>query len=587
VCSDDASDIREELREEIKGMIAPSATSRRICSEMNALPPNGFARFDDKIGKALKYVDRMEIDVKISARRRAVLRRYSGCKKEHGELTGNVARYKARVRHEKRKKEKDQRNKYKKILHRIALQHKPFYQYSTKHRTDRIFPYNNSALMLPSEVRDILCEGLYDVDLKSAHLYIAAWLWGAEGALETLTQEGYSVWDDLMEHCRPLFEKQGLEVPREGMKLYEDVKAGMKVMIYSIVYGMPAPSMQAKVTKTLKPILGPDVGEHLRTHSLIQQMLEARDEKLQGMKPGDVIKCPSGLRIKVEKEYKEEDPEGEDLVGPKTAMAALAQSYEQELMTVLLDVAEEREEFQPLLWLHDGTACRARHLNALQNDVDAALQEKREELTEFAGKDMTIPAVFEIEEIEAPDLPPRNVGDRIASAGGGAVRLKGGETAVRVDEETGEELSQAGQLLLKHEHEFYKVGKTYIQVTDDGYEVASDPFPTDKLWQKLDKDGSDDNSTSSEAETEDKPPEEKSADGAGGPLRKKGQSHDSVGSTAGASNDSPDWAESRPPRPRQKTSSESPKQTTGATSHDGRRSVIARVGTRRKSDPRP
>ena len=177
-------------------------------------------------------------------------------------------------------------------------------------------------------------------------------------------------------------------------------------------------------------------------------------------------------------------PQNEELVGPKSAVATQAQAYEQELMSVLLGVSEDRERFDLMLWLHDGAVCKARHPNAVEDAVNEALEAKREELTSFAGKDTLIPAVFEIEEIEAPDLPPGDVHERIASAGGGALRLRGGETAVRVDPETGEEESvPAGtKLLLAREHELYRIAEAHIRITDDGYRIESDPYPQEKIF---------------------------------------------------------------------------------------------------------
>ncbi len=484
----EASDMRAQIEEELSESQGPSPTAHRIRRAMNNLPSNTFSRFNDRLEDAFEYVRRMEVDVTIPARKKAALRCMSGCEKDDdtGELTRNVSRYKARLRYEKRKKAEEQRDEYFQVLQDVAKQHKPYYNFSSKGRTDRIFSYNNSVLLLPSEVREILCEGLYDVDLKSAHLSIAAWLWNAEEALERLSQDDYSLWVDLMEHLRPLFEKQGVGVPKKEDPLYDRVKGGLKIMVYSVVYGMPASALQAEVTKTLKPILGSNVGERLRAHPLIQELLEKRDEKLTELEPGDVLEGPTGIRIEVEKTLGEEDGDGQDRIGPKTAMACIAQSFEQELMSVLLDVAEDRDRFQPLLWLHDGAACNARYLNALKTDLEEALLEKRKELTEFAGRDTLIPAEFEIEEIQAPELPPEDVHGRIAAAGGGVLRLKNGETAVKVDAKDGRELESAEtNVLVKREHEHYRISDSYVRVTEDGYSVESDPYLEDKLWQPV------------------------------------------------------------------------------------------------------
>jgi hypothetical protein len=278
----------------------------------------------------------------------------------------------------------------------------------------------------------------------------------------------------------------------------------------------------------------------LREHDVISGIMQKRDEILEGLGPGDTLEAPSGIEIKVEVGL---DNEGEDdydhLVGPKSAVATQAQAYEQELMSVLLDVAEERDRFNILLWLHDGTACSARYPNAVESAVNEALQAKRRELTAFAGKDTLLPAIFEVEEIEAPDLPPKDVHERVENAGGGVVRLKDGETVVRVDPETGEELEPVGdQMLLKREHALYKVANTYVRITDDGYSIESDPFPEDQLWQKLDSSTSSTSSNETTNRNESQSPEERqdtceTAPGAESPS-KEASSPDSDTSTTGA-----------------------------------------------------
>jgi hypothetical protein len=139
----------------------------------------------------------------------------------------------------------------------------------------------------------------------------------------------------------------------------------MKIMVYSTVYGMPASSIQTNVTKTLKPILGPEVGKHLKKHAVITQLIDARDEQLKGLKPGETIEAPTSIEIEVEVSLEEEKEDDCHKVGPRSALATQAQSYEQELMSVLIDVAREREDFRPLLWLHDGAECVARRPNGV------------------------------------------------------------------------------------------------------------------------------------------------------------------------------------------------------------------------------
>lgn len=305
----------------------------------------------------------------------------------------------------KNKQERDQRQEYFNALSAIADQHQPFYTFSNTGRTDRVFGYNKGVLTLPKEVRAILCQDFVEVDLKSAHLLIAAWLWDADEALETLSDEEYSIWDDLMEHYKPLFEENGHKVPEKGDGLYGAVKAALKVAVYSTVYGMDEIAIKGRVTKSLGDILGDEAGKHLDDHPIIAELLERRDEKLREMEVGDVLHGPTGIRIEIE----EGPDENGDGVDPKSAMATLAQSYEQAAMQIILELERDRQlsdsrnYFRTALWLHDGAFVDLRYENARVEDLNERLERRCEELAEHAGKDTPMPAFFDVEAIELPE----------------------------------------------------------------------------------------------------------------------------------------------------------------------------------------
>lgn len=297
-----------------------------------------------------------------------------------------------------------QRDYYLSQLSAIGRQHQPFYTFSSKGHTDRVFGYNDGLLNLPSEVRAILCQDFVEVDLRSAHLLIAAWLWEAGDALSQLRKESYSIWEDLMRHLKPLFHDQGQSVPSPGEQLFSRVKATLKKAVYSTVYGMPAPSIQATVTRDLKSILGRKVGERLRNHSIIGELLSKRQQKLREMEVGSVIEGPTGIRVEIE------EPVGGDGVDPRSAMATLAQSYEQAAMRVILELERDlenqggRNHFKIAVWLHDGAYVKMRSLRARTKDLDERLRKRCEDLADFAGKSMHLPAFFEVEEIEPPSV---------------------------------------------------------------------------------------------------------------------------------------------------------------------------------------
>ena len=103
---------------------------------------------------------------------------------------------------------------------------------------------------------------------------------------------------------------------------------------------MHAPSIQAQVTRDLKDILGPEAGEHFRGHPIIAELLRKRDEELAEMEVGDVLIGPTGIRIEIEQGI---DSDG-DGVDPRSAMATLAQSYEQSAMQVILEMERDRDQ---------------------------------------------------------------------------------------------------------------------------------------------------------------------------------------------------------------------------------------------------
>lgn len=383
-------EVQEGLRDERHK--APSVGAQKTFEMLNFGCGEGlrsgrlFSKMEDHLDMAFEYVRRMSIDPDTSKKEEETWEDW---------------------RDRKRKQQADERDKYFDALSAIADQHQPFYTFSKTGRTDRLFAYNRGVLDLPSEVRKILCQDFLEVDLRSAHLLIAAWLWDADEALDKLRRENYSIWNDLMEHYEPLFNANGHKVPEPGEDLYKTVKAALKRAVYSTVYGMHAPSIQAQVTKNLKDILGPEAGEHWRGHPIMAELLKKRDKKLREMEVGDVLHGPTGIRIEIEQGLDENG----DGVDPKSAMATLAQSYEQAAMQVILELERERQQaesysyFRVALWLHDGAYVSLRSKRARRKDLNARLRERCKELAVFAGKEVPMPAFFEVETVEPPSLP--------------------------------------------------------------------------------------------------------------------------------------------------------------------------------------
>jgi hypothetical protein len=340
---------------------------------------------------AYAMVNRMAISFELSAKTKA-----GKTEEQINELRQNL--------------ERGLRRYYLTVLRAIEGQAKPFYRPSRKGKTDRVFGLNRSLLNLPKRVRAILCQGLYEIDLKSAHLLIAAWLWDAEKPLAWLSEPENSIWDELIEHYGPLFAEQDYQTPTNGEKLYSDVKAVLKKAVYSTVYGMAASSIQDQVTRRLGGILGSRAGAHFRSHWMIEELLAKRDEKLEELSAKTSHRGPTGIQINIDPDNNSSEDSNSG-VDAKSAMATLAQAYEQAMMSVVLDLEADRDSsdsqnnFRVFLWLHDGVYVQMRSPNARRKDLENRLEKKCRDLADFAGKETPLPAFFEIGEVEAPEIP--------------------------------------------------------------------------------------------------------------------------------------------------------------------------------------
>jgi len=352
---------------------APSDTSRRIWQHMNAVDARHLNRITEHVPAAVDRVRTRPYDVSIEKR---VGESYQAHKAREKRLTDSLRRY------------------HWNVLRSIESQHKPFYRFSSAGRTDRIFGWNRSVLDLPRDVRSILCQGMHNIDLKSAHLCIAASIWQAEEAQERVSDPRYSVWDDLAEHYAPLIERATGD-PAPSRELYARIKAALKPAVYSVVYGMPEPNVKGELTKAFRDVIGYDVGSeagmHFGEHDLMRSLFDARARVRRCILRDGGMRAADGRFIHV-------NPAMNNPAA--SVLATVAQSYEQELMSVLVDYETHREatvsrnRFNVLLWLHDGAYVRLRSERARMKDV-------RKRLTEKAA-DLGVIAHFDHERVTAP-----------------------------------------------------------------------------------------------------------------------------------------------------------------------------------------
>jgi hypothetical protein len=372
-----------EERLEDKAEDAPSKTAARVLRHMNGQSSKTTSKITDHVPEALRHVERRSYEVDLTWDRRM-----------HFQAQMNRVE---RIRGYQRRFDRE-------VVKSIAHQHKPFYRFSPNGRTDRIFSANHSALILPSDVRKVLCQDFHEIDLKSAHLMIAAWLWGADRAKAKLRREDYSVWDDLERHYGPLIAERFGTPDGLPDSEWSTFKGALKGALYSVVFGMNEANVKGNLTRELKPLLGEEAGGHFGRHELIRDLLDARQEQFIQIQRQEGMKAAGGRWIDLRSRIKVAQREGRSNVMQAAAakvLGTVAQSYEMELMSVLVDLEQERESrdsrnyFKVAFWLHDGAYVQARSIGARMKDLDERLEQKAQELG--------VHARFEHEPIEPPN----------------------------------------------------------------------------------------------------------------------------------------------------------------------------------------
>ncbi len=361
---------------------APSETAARVLRHMNGQSSKTTSKITDHVPETLRYVQRRSYEVDLTWDRRM-------------HFQANMNRLE-RIRGYQRRFDRS-------VVKSIAHQHKPFYRFSPNGRTDRIFSANHSVLILPSDVRKVLCQDYHEIDLKSAHLMIAAWLWGADRAKAKLRREDYSVWDDLERHYGPLIAERFGTPDGLPDSEWSTFKGALKGALYSVVFGMNEANVKGNLTRELKPLLGEEAGAHFGRHKLIRDLLNARQEQFIQIQRQGGMKAGGGRRIDLRSRIKVAQREGRSNVMQAAAakvLGTVAQSYEMELMSVLVDYEQELQDtskrFRVAFWLHDGAYVQIpRSVGARMKELDERLEQKAEQLG--------VHARFEDEPIEPPN----------------------------------------------------------------------------------------------------------------------------------------------------------------------------------------
>ena len=216
----------------------------------------------------------------------------------------------------------------------IASQPKPFYQPTTKGKTTRIFPLNLSLLNLQKDIRRILTRDWIDYDLKSAQLAIIAKLWELENVLKFL-EERKSIWTSLFDHMG--FDRS---IP------LSTVKPDLKDALYALVYGKERNEFERDLFKQVKEFIT-NPTEKFFSHPIIEVVFRTREKELERIVENGGAEDSFGEWIPI-------NPKQKPKKAKRSVMSIVAQSFELKLLLPVVELAERTNDFNILLWQHDG-----------------------------------------------------------------------------------------------------------------------------------------------------------------------------------------------------------------------------------------
>lgn len=204
----------------------------------------------------------------------------------------------------------------------------PFYQSSKEQRTVRIFGMNESMLMLKKEVRKALTKDWIDLDLKSAHLAIFAYLFDIREVNEFLVS-GENIWDSLFEHF--------------NLPYVAEIKKLFKEALYSVIYGMPVSNIKGNLSRELNKIRVFDAGDIFVSHPVIAALIAARNKAMKDIEINKGAMTVYGKWLSTDK------------YSIESILSQLSQAVElQVLMPALRLAANNKKHITITLWQHDG-----------------------------------------------------------------------------------------------------------------------------------------------------------------------------------------------------------------------------------------
>lgn len=238
------------------------------------------------------------------------------------------------------------------VLRQIELEPMPEYAISETRTTARVFGASAGLPYASSMVRQILCEGWYEVDITNCQLAIVAHLWDLPDIADFLQRHG-SVWPSVLDHL-------GIDPCEPGCGL---VKKGCKELLYSAIFGMSKGNLMKSATKLLGGLL--DNPKRIFDHWIFKTLLKQRQKMITKLMQERSASTVYGQCLTIE--YMED---------ARRALAQQAQAFELKLIAEVYRFAQGKEkDMRILLHQHDGVSMKfARRPGQYMRQIDAAFQ---------------------------------------------------------------------------------------------------------------------------------------------------------------------------------------------------------------------
>lgn len=232
----------------------------------------------------------------------------------------------------------------------------PIYGPSESGRTARIFPAGTSINTLSRSVRRAVCGGLTEIDIAHTHFALNAHIWGCQAISDYLASTS-DLWGELV---------TAVAGKITDPILFEVIKGEVKVACYSIFYGAKVCGVSRTLTTNLSSFGVKRAGRSLLRHPLIATIVRCREAAYSSVsQAGGATDC-FGTFIATD-----------DDTGPASVLSQVAQALELFCMSAVIDLAEQTDDFAPVLWMHDGATVRfSRRPEANSRRICEAIQAK-------------------------------------------------------------------------------------------------------------------------------------------------------------------------------------------------------------------